>query len=199
MKLLAIFLFSSLIIQKSCSHADRQGQSLKQILVIPGHGLVIEKDSIKLGETKEAEIFHLFKLTDPLIKTEHESTSMTDDAGNDISYETYFKYITTDGIVFKYIRYIYEDFFSLEEVRISDTTHWAVRVNESLVLGENIPNILRYFPKRDTSDVYNKYFMNLPSYGIRMEFKDNGSKKKLSNISVFQVIEKKVKRKNSTQ
>ena len=54
----------------ACEQHSKRENLTKQILVIPGLGLVIEKDTVKLSKTTESEIYHLFKIKDTLTKSE---------------------------------------------------------------------------------------------------------------------------------
>ena len=181
---LTIVLLYSLIIFTACEQYSERENLMKQILVIPGLGLVIEKDTVKLSKTTESEIYHLFKIKDTLTKSEQGTACGYDADGNNASWDTYSKEINYDGIKFNYSSYMNKDGFTLEEIEIKDTTHYIVKINDFIILGKNIPDILKYFPKRDSSDEYDIYWKNLDSYGIRLGLDDNGLQKKLSYISI---------------
>ena len=160
----------------------------KQILVLPGLGLVVGKDTVKLSKTTESEICRLFSIKDTLTKIIHGSACGYDANGKAASWDTFSKEINYDGMVFNYSGSINKDNFTLEEIEIKETTHFIVKVNDVIILGKNFPDILKYFPKRHSSDEYDNYWKTLWSYGINLGLDDNGSLKKLSYISVFKAI-----------
>lgn len=163
--------------------SDSENQA-KQILAIPGLGLVIGKDTVKLMKTTESEIYHIFRIKDSLTKIIHGTACGYDTHGKSASWETYSKEINYDGIVFSYSGSRNKDIFILEEIAIKETTHFIVKVNDFINLGENIPDILKFFPKRSDNDEYDNYSTHLWSYGINLGFDDNGSQKKLTYISI---------------
>lgn len=185
---LAIFLFYSLMKISAYGQETKQENMSKDIHVIPGLGFVIEKDTVKLSKTTESEIYHLFKIKDTLTKIIHGTACGYDANGNSASWDTYSKEITYDGIVFNYSGSTNKDNFILDEIEIKDITHFNVKINDSIVLGKVIPDILNYFPKRNSFDEYDKYSIDLGSYGINFLLDDTGLQKKLSYISISDAI-----------
>lgn len=161
-----------------------------QILVLPGCGLVFGKDTVKLYKTTESEIYQIFQIKDILTEIGHGTACGYDENGNSASWDTYYKEINYDGIVFNYSGSSNKDNFVLNEIEIKDTTHFIVKINDFIILGRNMPNVLKYFPKRSKYDEYSIYWKNLDSYGIRLGLDDNGVEKKLSYISISMAIGK---------
>lgn len=161
------------------------GQQSKQIIVIPGLGIVIDYDTIRLAKTKETEVYKLFKMTDTIIEIRHALGCGFDYTGNDISWNHYIKSIRYDGIEFNYISKMQKDSLILEEIEIFDSTHYHVKVNASIVLGKSVPDIVKYFPKQNNSDNYDNQAINLYSYGINFWLDGKGHKKKLSYVSIY--------------
>ena len=185
---LTIILLYSLTIFTAFGQQTGSENQVKQIRVIPGLGLVIEKDTVKLFKTTETEIYHLFRITDTLTDIIHGTACGYDANGNNTSWDTYSKEINYDGIVFNYSGSTNKDNFILHEIEIKDITHFIVKINDSIILGKNIPDILKYFPKRSKYDEYDIYWKNLDSYGIRLGLDNNGVEKKLSYISISTAI-----------
>ena len=181
-----IFLLLVLVLFISCTSGKKQAGETNQIIVSPGLGLIISGDTIKINKTRESEIFRIFKLRDTLIEINLGTACGYDGEGNPFSSDTYHKDINCDGIVFSYVSFVSKDSLKLDRIDISDTTHWAVKVNDSIVLGKRVGDVLKYFPKRRDSDEYSDYWKNLYSYGITLGLGKDGTAKKLSFISVFQ-------------
>ena len=187
---LTIILLYCLTIFVAVGQNSTSKNTEKQILVLPGLGLVVGKDTVKLYKTTESKIYNIFQIKDTLTEIDHGTACGYDSNGNSASWDTYSKEINYDGIVFNYSGSSNKDNFVLNEIEIKDTTHYIVKVNDFIILGKNIPNILKYFPKRSKYDEYSMYWKNLDSYGIRLGLDDNGTEKKLSYISISSAIGK---------
>lgn len=182
---LTTFSLIALVVFCSWTKDPNERHQKNEILVIPGLGLALGMDTIKLSKTRESEIFRLFKIKDTLFKTEHGSACGNDDEGNDVTWDTYLKDVQYDGMTFRFKGYKETEPLALAEIKISDTTHWTVKVNDNIVLGKNMPDIFKYFPKRDSSDAYENYSAHLWSYGIIFYFDETGNNKKLSQIEII--------------
>lgn len=147
------------------------GQKTHNIIILPGQGIVFDKDSILLYKTTFKEVCKILKVRDKtrpnIVKISHWD-GFNSETGESVSGSEYIKEINYKSIYFEFADENDNDNVKLRWIRIKGDNSLKIATDSGIEMGMINPQIDSIYP--ETGNYYyiseNKLTYNLYPYGI---------------------------------
>jgi hypothetical protein len=163
----------------------------KEILVVPGIGIVFGNDTISVGKSTEEDICRVFNIQVTKMRIDTGMACGFTADGEPASWDVYGGEISHDALSFHFrssqANTLILGTFSLESIEIEGPSKYIIKINDSLVYRAPVRHIENYFTFCSNDTSYYRY--ELDDYGLLLGLSDTLSDRILDYVKIESVYQ----------